>query len=84
MKITIVSADEWDGLYLNGECIWQHHDLTLCHFIEALKENGVTTMSPFAVEFDRLSEEEYDHLCDVGNLPDRLEEVHTKWTFQRT
>jgi hypothetical protein len=63
-KITIVSCDYWKGLYVNGKCVHQDHDISA---EDALGYLG------FAVE---TFEADYDWLDKIGGaLPEKLGRV---------
>lgn len=60
--ITIVRADDWEGLFINDDLQIQGHSLQLRDVLEIL-----------GVEFEIKWADKY--LSDVGWLPSRLQEV---------
>ena len=62
-KITIVSGDDWEGVYRNGRLVCEGH-IVNCY--EALRSLGYPVKCVTA---------DQDWLEDNGRLPDRLSEV---------
>lgn len=63
MKVVIAYADDWSGLYIDGELKLQGHNLDQRELIRAL---GVEC-EEFEVDFDWIGK--------VGYLPDDIKEV---------
>lgn len=67
MKITIVQAEDWAGLYKDGEIVFQGHDLQYSDIISAINAPDL--------QFDEVWVEG-GWLAKVGHLPETLDEVH--------
>lgn len=65
-KVTIVRADDWVGLYVNGRLAAEGHSLSEYHVLEAL---GINQES---IECDQ------EWIEDMGNLPKNLKDVKTR------
>ena len=63
-KFVLVEADNWVGLYVDGECVEQHHDIDL---VEYLSKYGVNIKTKFAYNDPQATEQ--------GTLPDFLKDV---------
>jgi hypothetical protein len=68
MKVTIIEADDWKALWINGRFVSQHHEINL----KPLILGEVQSIERFSCE-DPLIEE-------VGQLPEDLDVV--KATFK--
>ena len=73
-EIVFVYADDWEGVYLNGELIQQHHSIDAYDLIHRLIKVGVTLGSSSCVT----SVEAGEWLSDEGCLPDTYEEFEEK------
>lgn len=66
MKIRVVSADDWSGLYINDKLYRENHTLSSFMFIEALKSLGVDAASHWIEgeldEFGNRLPEDYNEL----------------------
>lgn len=62
-KITIVDADDWVGIYIDGKLVTEDHSF-----------NERQTMDALDIEYDRVYADS-EWLAEVGNLPDLLSEV---------
>jgi hypothetical protein len=74
VKVTVVHGDYWDGLYIDGKIVWQHHDLTVHTFMELVGDK-----QPFEYESIGLDDEQLAHLECRGELPESLVDLDTKW-----
>lgn len=63
-KFVVVEADNWVGLYVDGECVEQHHDIDL---VEWLRKYGVDVRTKFAYNDPQVTEQ--------GTFPESLGEV---------
>lgn len=63
-KFVLVEADNWCGLYVDGECVEQHHDIDL---VEYLRQYGVNIRAKYAYNDPQMVEE--------GTLPENLSAV---------
>jgi hypothetical protein len=69
-KFVLVEADNWVGLYVDGKCVEQHHDIDL---VEWLHKYGVDIRAKYA----------YNEPCLVGGdawsvpgvLPESLKDI---------
>jgi hypothetical protein len=67
-KYVLISGDDWQGLYRNGELVCEDHRIRVEDALnEVISSGGIS-------EFTR-SECDYDWLSDVGNLPKLLTDV---------
>ncbi|MEN6367607.1 MAG: hypothetical protein ABFC88_12390 [Thermoguttaceae bacterium] len=62
-QCVLVDGDDWEGFYVNGKLIAQHHHVQLGEIFEALG-------NPFEHQFA-----DTKWLCERGNLPENLSEV---------
>jgi hypothetical protein len=62
-KITYVTSDEWEGIYVDGKLVCENHSLSIREFLEYT-----------GVECDRMDCDE-DWMADHGHLPEDLAEV---------
>lgn len=74
MKITLLRADDWEGLFINGECCTEGHHITaddvlryVCN--EISKNKGVTDID-YSIDF--ISQEWMEN---EGSFPQYLEEI---------
>ena len=72
MKAIIISASDWEGLFVDGKLVYENHEI----------ERGVLRglCKEYKLEFTEIEEawvtEDYeDHLCDVGSFPVNLSDV---------
>ncbi len=78
-KFTYVNGDEWDGFYVNGMLVWEHHTLRISDLIELLKKHGVR----LNIDEIGLTSEQQAHMEDCGHLPKYLDELDCKsWTWK--
>lgn len=63
-SFVLVEADNWVGLYVDGELVEQHHDIDL---VEWLSKYGVNIKSKSAYEDPEIVE--------TGRMPEQLSEV---------
>lgn len=63
MKVTFVCGEDWEGLFLNGECVLQNHHLEARQVLKAL-----------GIKFDRLEADDV-WLNEEGYFPDNLKDV---------
>jgi len=64
-KITIISGDDWEGLYYKGKLVDEGHSL---HFENVLKKLG------FYVNSEYLEEEDWETLDN--HCPEKLEDIN--------
>lgn len=65
--VTIVSGDDWKGLYFDGNLVTQGHEISLRDFAEHVNEIGVFELDTVDVDSDWLKAR--------GNLPDDLGDI---------
>ena len=65
LKLTLVSADDWEALYVNGKVYEQNHTVQL---IPCLQKLGVVEIEEVDAYNDPITEER-------GCFPDKLSEV---------
>lgn len=65
---TIVTGDDWSGLYVDGALVEQGHSLQPFEILAAAKDHGPVTA---VLQF----EADYDWLADNGYLPDDIASV---------
>ncbi len=63
-KFVLVEADNWVGLYVDGELVEQHHDIDLS---EWLQKYGVNIKTKYAYNDEQVTEQ--------GTLPENLKDV---------
>jgi phosphoserine phosphatase len=63
-KFVLVEADNWVGLYVDGKCVEQHHDIDLT---EWLRKYGVNIRTKYAYNDTQALYE--------GTLPENLKDV---------
>lgn len=80
-RITVASVDEWKGLYIDGKCAMQDHDLHFYHLLERFGELGIINFQGHADSMDE--DELYAHCCDVGSFPEDEADLKIKWEFKR-
>lgn len=67
-QYVIVHGDDWQGIYVDGQCISEGHSHSTYEILEIVKENGhVGEFWSFDPDMDWLS--------DVGSLPEKLKDV---------
>jgi hypothetical protein len=67
--LIIVSTDDWEGIYLDGELIYEDHRIHNYVWIELIKEHGA-----FSKEVENYWVDE-DYMCDFGNFPNRFKDI---------
>ncbi len=80
-RVTYASVDEWKGLYVDGKCVMQDHDLYSYNLLEKLGELGLIDFQGHADSMDE--DELYAHCCDVGQFPEDEADLKIKWEFKR-
>jgi hypothetical protein len=70
IRLVEVYADDWAGMYANGELIAEGHSLRLCDMIEWLSNKGPVHI----VSYD-CRPANGSWLCDRGRLPVKLADV---------
>lgn len=70
MKISIVIADDWEGLYLNNRLIEEGHKIKRLELVSVMKE-----FNTFDVEEQWLSNEGIEAVEHIGNLPNKYEDI---------
>jgi hypothetical protein len=68
-KITLVHADDWVGLYKNGELLCEGHSFSPYHIFEALE-----------IDVDYI-EADNEWMDKVGNLPQDIKDVKKEIPF---
>lgn len=63
MTFTLVSADDWAGLYIDGKLVYQHHSVTARDVLEF----GKLEHTSFEVDYEWLESQMW--------LPDNLEDI---------
>ena len=63
MKVTIVTGDDWQGIYIDGVLKDESHGLRPCDVLDAV---GITYREIAA---------DLDWLADEGSLPEQLSDV---------
>lgn len=77
-KAVVITADEWEGLFVNGKCEEEGHTLNqgqerILYFLEAgLKYNFDIKEVVFKTCTDEFTE---NYLNTHGNFPENIEEV---------
>lgn len=66
-NFTLVSYDDWQALYLNGNVVTQDHQVRTDELIESLKD-GYDTFEEHFYENNEYMEEE-------GQFPDKLKDI---------
>jgi hypothetical protein len=67
MKITFVDGDDWEALYIDGECVTQGHRIEARELAEILSKR-------FGFEWDS-GEADQEWLEDRGSFPKFLDQV---------
>lgn len=62
-KIVFVHGDDWDGLYIDGVCVWQNHEL-----------EPETVLDQLGIRYESKSVD-YDWLVERQRLPELLKDV---------
>lgn len=70
-KVHLVTGDDWQGLYINGELVFE--DSGFLRAFDALAH--VASLGQFELNWFTLSAEAEDKLIDEGTLPNRLKDV---------
>lgn len=68
MDITIACSDDWQGLYVDGELVYQGHEVSVRTLFHFLSIDLNVKFSEIDVDFSWLEEE--------MTLPEKLEDVH--------
>ena len=72
-KVVYIDGDDWNALYVNGEIVWQDHELSDIKGLELVKDVG-----PFTVERHEAESEWLDNqIQKTGEFPDSLDDVVT-------
>lgn len=69
-KVTIVKADDWEGLFVGDVLVHEHHNVTLNDIKECA---GETTVNNIEEVYSKQPLEDY--LYDMGGFPVTLEET---------
>lgn len=68
--VTVVWTDgDWEGLYINSDCVWQGHQIPAYEALEILQKRNIGEFVLHQVWTDSAWME------NRGHLPDRLENV---------
>jgi hypothetical protein len=65
----MVYVDDWAGLYQDGVCVTQHHEVELHTFVKFVLERPIKSFK------ERWADDAW--VSDLGGLPEKLEDV--KW-----
>ena len=66
-KVIILSGNDWEALYVNGESVWQSHGIDL---------KDLNEYAPIEhIDFYLANEELEDFALDTGYFPRSIEEV---------
>jgi len=71
MKLTRVTSDDWEGLYLDDELVAQNHSVDVFYALQrAMNKQGALTIH----QMETLCADE-DWIGELGRLPIHLSEV---------
>ncbi len=62
-KLLILTADDWEGLFIDGKLVTEGHSIPLYEFCEVL---GIK------VDFKEVDDE---YMCEMGSFPQNLDEI---------
>jgi hypothetical protein len=63
-RLILLSADDWEGLFIDGELIDEGHEIRRTELVKAMK-----TYSTFDVKFEYFSIEGQEWLEERGSFP---------------
>lgn len=72
-KVTIVSIDDWDGIYVDGKCVNQGRGFDVHIFLETLVVARVDLGFSFSTFYPSGRDVKEAH--ELGQLPDTLAEL---------
>lgn len=64
MTVVIVCADDWEGIYVDGEMLWQHHHIEEYGWVQLHNQYPAQPWTEV-----HLNSAGYDWLCEDGQLP---------------
>ena len=72
IRIDFLDGDDWFGIYVDCECVWQDHQLSPRLMFEFLQEwQGQNTEPAFYYEADA------NWIDEIGHFPKKLEDCRT-------
>lgn len=72
MKLIIIECDDWEAMYLDDECIWQHHHMDRYDFIKLMEKYNLKPKDIYSFWAD---EEDEKYAYDYGQFPNKLSEL---------
>lgn len=66
-KICLVQGDDWMGVYLNDDLVYEGHSIDDVHLLEIAED-----FQPFETD---VKEADLEWLAEVGSLPPRLKDI---------
>ena len=69
MKVVYAQADDWEGLFINGQLITEDHKLKPRDIQSILKDNNALGVE---MEFKNV---DLDWMYDIGSFPSNIDEV---------
>lgn len=64
--VLVTNHDDWEALYVNGVSIYQAHDIDARDLAKHSLEQG---------KLYNVIESSYDELYDIGNYPDKIDDI---------
>jgi hypothetical protein len=64
-RLTLVNCDDWQAFYVDGKCVFQHHEVDLVHWLKKLD----------LVKIDELWADNDPFLKENGRFPDEMRAV---------
>lgn len=75
-KITHVSADDWEGVYVDGELVKEGHEVSLKEFTELLKEHNTHD-----VVFIFFNDYGCEGVAETGSLPENFNDIPPQFYY---
>ena len=69
--VTLVDADDWEGLFIDGKLVFEDHEITARYALKQLSKIG----KPFKFDYVDAAEETVEDIFESGHFPEKLSEV---------
>ncbi|EGL19835.1 MULTISPECIES: hypothetical protein [unclassified Paenibacillus] len=76
-KLTLISADDWEGLYYDGMLIFEEHELQKEELVKFMRSVGTLN-----VDFKSLNYLGLRWIREVGSLPGDISEIPNEYIEQ--
>lgn len=75
MEAIIILADDWEGLFVDGKCVYEDHEIDRKTLRRLCKKHKLDFVK---IKEGWVTEEYEEYLCDAGRLHEDLSNVRYK------